>query len=85
MGMKHPPSIGPGDGQYDDRKRRLLTARELAALLGVTSSTVRRWARSGRVPCLRAGHRFIRFEREAALRALSMESGSSSKGVNRGN
>ena len=85
MGMNTSPSIGPGNGRNDDGARRLLTARELAAVLGVTSSTVRRWARSGRVPCLRTGHRFIRFERDAALRALSLADASNGKGARRAN
>lgn len=40
---------------------KLLTAREAAALIGVSCSTVRRWRRQGRIPSVNVGggaHRF---------------------------
>ncbi|MBL9030858.1 MAG: helix-turn-helix domain-containing protein [Phycisphaerae bacterium] len=48
----------------------LVTTRELAAVLGVTADTIRGWARSGRIPCLRVGQKTLRFDREAVLAAI---------------
>ena len=48
----------------------LLTSTEVAELLGVGASSVKRWADSGRLPCVRTlgGHRrFLRAELERAL------------------
>ena len=41
----------------------LLSADEVAVLLGVKTSTVYEWVRSGSLPCLRLGPRAIRFTR----------------------
>jgi len=43
--------------------RRLLTARDVAALLCVPVSTIYELTRSGRLPCLRIG-RAVRFSKE---------------------
>ncbi|MBL8764812.1 MAG: helix-turn-helix domain-containing protein [Phycisphaerae bacterium] len=48
----------------------LVTARDLAAVLGVTTDTIRGWARTGRIPCLRVGQKTLRFDREAVLAAI---------------
>ena len=51
---------------------KLLTTRELAECLGLAPDTVRRWARTGRIPAIRVNARTIRFvleEVENALRA----------------
>lgn len=48
----------------------LVTTRELAVELGVTADTIRGWARSGRIPCLRVGQKTLRFDREAVLAAI---------------
>jgi len=48
----------------------LVSARELAAMLGVTTNTIRGWARSGRIPCLRVGRKTLRFDRGAVLAAI---------------
>lgn len=48
----------------------LVTTRELAAELGVTADTIRGWARSGRIPCMRVGQKTLRFDREAVLAAI---------------
>jgi len=40
----------------------LLTGEELAARLRVRPSTVRTWARAGRIPTLRIGAKVIRFD-----------------------
>jgi len=47
--------LGPDD--------ELLTVAEAAALLRVQPSTLRYWAREGRVPCVRLGPRATRFTR----------------------
>jgi excisionase family DNA binding protein len=49
-----------------------LTTRQLAERLQVSTNTVCRLAREGRIPCHRVGHRTLRFvaaEVDAALRA----------------
>lgn len=48
----------------------LVTTRELAAVLGVTADTIRGWARSGRIPCLRVGQKTLRIDRAAVLAAI---------------
>jgi excisionase family DNA binding protein len=58
-----PPTIAPP-------VTPLVTTRELAAVLGVTTDTIRGWARSGRIPCLRVGQKTLRFDREAVLAAI---------------
>jgi excisionase family DNA binding protein len=44
---------------------RLLTARELAELLGVTTETVLRWTRRGDLPAFRLPGGAIRYDRDA--------------------
>ena len=43
---------------------RLLTAREVAELVGVSAETVLRWTRAGRLPALRLPSGAIRFRQE---------------------
>jgi excisionase family DNA binding protein len=50
----------PGRGQGID----LLGAEDVAGLLGVKESTIWRWCREGRLPCLKVGKRW-RVRREA--------------------
>jgi excisionase family DNA binding protein len=45
---------------------RLLEAREVAAMLGVPISWVRRESREGDMPCLRLG-RYVRYDRAAVI------------------
>jgi excisionase family DNA binding protein len=47
-----------------------LTARQLADVLQVSESTVRRLAREGRIPAIRITSRLLRFRLEAVLCAL---------------
>lgn len=49
----------------------LLRASELAERLGLKTSTVRSWARAGKIPCLRLGNRTLRFKLSDVLFALS--------------
>jgi hypothetical protein len=51
-------------------KGELLTLTELAAALGETERTVRRWKGMGIVPVLVLGHRSLRFRLDAVLAAL---------------
>jgi excisionase family DNA binding protein len=58
----HPPK--------DDSRDEFLTARQLAAILQVSDSTVRRLAREGRIPSVRLTPRLLRFNPKAVFRAL---------------
>ena len=51
----------------DQQLRDLVTTREAAAILGVGTTSIKRWADSGQLPCVRTagGHR--RFRRSAVL------------------
>lgn len=40
----------------------LLTSRDVARLLGVTCSTIQRWAKCGKIRCVRLSSRCVRFE-----------------------
>ncbi len=51
---------------------RLLTTREVAELLGVSSETVLRWWRAGRVPGVRLASNVLRF-RESAIDVMIAE------------
>ena len=62
--MKEAPSSA--DGTRED----FLTARQLASILQVGESTVRRLAREGRIPSVRITPRLIRFNLKAVRHAL---------------
>lgn len=62
--MKDAPS--PADGTRED----FLTARQLASILQVSESTVRRLAREGRIPSVRITPRLVRFNLKAVRHAL---------------
>ncbi len=47
---------------------RLLTDREVAAVLAVQPDTVRRWAACGALPSVRLGNRLLRFRAEEVER-----------------
>lgn len=51
--------------------RRLLTVTELASVLRLAPSTLRLWARTGRIPCIRLSSRALRFDPERVQRTLS--------------
>lgn len=47
----------------------LLTCAELATILRITPSSVRRWVREGRIPAIRGG-KTLRFSEEEVFAAL---------------
>ena len=55
---------------HTDKREEFLTARQLAGLLQVSESTVRRLAREGRIPSVRLTPRLLRFHLPAVLSAL---------------
>lgn len=54
----------------DSAREHFLTARQLAAILQVSESTVRRLAQQGRIPCVRITPHIIRFHLPAVREAL---------------
>jgi len=54
----------------DGTREDFLTARQLASILQVSESTVRRLAREGRIPSVRITPRLIRFNLKAVRHAL---------------
>ena len=54
----------------EEARDEFLTARQLAGVLQVSESTVRRLAREGRIPCVRLTPRLLRFNLKAVCRAL---------------
>ena len=55
---------------HTEKREEFLTARQLAGLLQVSESTVRRLAREGRIPSVRLTSRLLRFHLPAVLAAL---------------
>ena len=73
-----------GDLVACDVSARLLTAREVAAQLGVSSETVLRWTRSGKLPGFRMPGGALRY-READLHDwLAERATAETRGVSRG-
>jgi excisionase family DNA binding protein len=56
--------------QPDETREQFLTARQLAAILQVSEATVRRLARSGRIPSVRLTPRIMRFHLPSVRDAL---------------
>lgn len=54
----------------EEAREEFVTARQLAEVLKVSESTVRRLARDGRIPCVRLTARLMRFNLKAVYRAL---------------
>jgi excisionase family DNA binding protein len=54
----------------EEAREEFLTARQLAEVLQVSESTVRRLARDGRIPCVRLTPRLLRFNLKAVYRAF---------------
>ena len=55
---------------HNDKREEFLTARQLAGLLQVSESTVRRLAREGRIPSVRLTSRLLRFHLASVMSAL---------------
>ena len=53
-----------------DERKEFLTARQLASVLQVSESTVRRLAQEGRIPAMRITPRIIRFHLQSVRDAL---------------
>jgi excisionase family DNA binding protein len=53
-----------------DGRGEFLTARQLAEVLQVSESTVRKLARAGRIPAVRVTPRLTRYNLQSVLRAL---------------
>ena len=62
---------------------RWMTAEELARDLGVSPGTVMGWAKSGRIPVIRASRRIYRFDLDEVIAALKGH-GQDAQGVQRG-
>lgn len=58
------------NGHDDERRDEYLTSRQLAQILQVSESTVRRLAQQGRIPSIRLSTRIIRFHLPAVREAL---------------
>jgi len=56
-----------------DNAKRLQTAEELAVALSVPIWKVRTLYRSGKIPHLKLGHRTVRFDFDAVMKALEQE------------
>ncbi|HWW75530.1 MAG TPA: helix-turn-helix domain-containing protein [Pyrinomonadaceae bacterium] len=54
----------------EEAREEFLTARQLAEVLQVSESTVRRLARDGRIPSVRLTPRILRFNLKSVVRAL---------------
>lgn len=53
-----------------ETREEFLTARQLAAIMQVSETTVRRLARTGRIPCVRLTPRIVRFHLQSVREAL---------------
>ena len=56
-----------------EQNHRLLTAKELAERLGVSSLTVHEWARTRRIPSVRPTRKTIRFDYDAVVEAVTKD------------
>ena len=65
-----------------DGRGEFLTARQLAEVLQVSESTVRKLAREGRIPVVRLTPRLTRYNLQSVLRAL--DGGAPKPGARRG-
>jgi excisionase family DNA binding protein len=57
----------------EEAREEFVTSRQLAEVLKVSESTVRRLARDGRIPSVRLTPRLLRFNLKAVFRALDGE------------
>lgn len=74
------PHDTPACGHDDGEATRLITTSELASRLGVTSDTIRKWTRDGRIPCLRVGQKTLRFDADAVMAVLEANDSRATEG-----
>ncbi|HED52826.1 MAG TPA: DNA-binding protein [Phycisphaerales bacterium] len=60
----------PPRGHDNGEASQLITTRDLARRLGVSSNTIRKWVRQGRIPCIRVGQKTLRFDAVAVMDSL---------------
>ena len=63
-------SMSDDNHTQPDTREEFLTARQLAAVMQVSEATVRRLARTGRIPSVRLTPRLIRFHLQSVREAL---------------
>lgn len=63
-------SVSEETKRESDRREDFLTSRQLAEVLQVSESTVRRLSREGRIPVVRLTPRLARYHLQAVMRAL---------------
>jgi excisionase family DNA binding protein len=74
LSLVHDENHNVGAAQHD-----FLTARQLAAYLQVSETTVHRLAREGRIPAVRLTPRLVRFHLPSVLEALDGRLGKHNK------
>lgn len=62
--------MSDSDDKKSDGRGEFVTARQLAEVLQVSESTVRKLARAGRIPSVRLTSRLTRYNLQSVLRAL---------------
>ncbi len=61
-------------------QKRFLSIIELAELLGIPKLTVYQWIHQKRIPCIKFGHRTVRFDREEIERWIEEKKSSPMRG-----
>jgi excisionase family DNA binding protein len=74
--------VGDVEAKRRDGRGEFLTARQVAEVLQVSESTVRKLAREGRIPSVRLTTRLTRYNLQSVLRAL--DGGAPKQGARRG-
>jgi hypothetical protein len=64
------PAFFSLDGRCRMSVTKLVNAGDLAAVIGVRVSTMHKWARLGRVPCIRPTSRTLGFDLDEVIRAM---------------
>ena len=59
------------DRSKDMAQHEIVTADELARRMQLRPQTIREWARSGKIPCMRPTGKTVRFDFDRVLKALS--------------
>jgi excisionase family DNA binding protein len=70
-----PTEIDKNSRSASEYTPQLLTKRELANTLKVTTRTIETWVASGRIPAIRISPRCVRFELGAVLNHIRSEFG----------